>query len=386
MAQTIAVSIPLIAIVVLGVPSVQVGLLTAAQYAPVLVITPLLATRIDSVRRVPIMVFAHWARAAVYLAMALVSLGGFLTMPILVVMVLLAGSFTSAFDVATQAFVPNLVPRDRLVAANTRIQGSLSVAQVVGPSAGGFLVWSGRPWAAFAVFGVAFALSGAILVRARAQDTPSPVSGASFGRRFIEGYHAVFSHRILRSLLINAAWFNCFEQVMLTVFLVYSVRFAGMSEATVGMILGIGAGGAVIGAVAAGRLRTMRPRTALLVFSGMAALAPVGLVLVGPGKAWSTPIAIGVFVLYGVGVVAYNVHAVSLRQASTRSEQLGKVGATYRMFAYGAIGAGGVVGSALIGLFGLRHALVAAVIILAVGWAVMSSVLARAIGDREGEI
>lgn len=82
----------------------------------------------------------------------------------------------------------------------------------------------------------------------------------------------------------------------------------------------------------------------------------------------------------GVGVAAYNVVAISLRQRVTPQAGLGRVGAVYRMFAYGAIAAGAAVSGLLVSFAGIRGALVAAVVALVVGWFLMSIVLVRTLG------
>jgi hypothetical protein len=63
-----------------------------------------------------------------------------LSMQALLVAVLTFGALTVVFDVAYYSYVPHVVPRDLLVAANSRLQATYSIGQMGGPSAAGALV------------------------------------------------------------------------------------------------------------------------------------------------------------------------------------------------------------------------------------------------------
>lgn len=377
MAELIVVFVPFVAISILAVPSEQVGLLSAAAYAPVILVTPLLATKIDSIRRLPIMVAAHWGRAITYLGMVFLSLAGVMNLGILIVMVLIAGTCTAIFDLSTQVFIPNLVPGDELVSANSKIQGTRSAAQVAGPALGGLLIVAGKPWLAFAILALSYCLSASLLSRVQASERLAAVTGDSFIRRFLAGYKIAFSEPVLRGLLINSTWYNCFDQVMLTIFMVYAIRFANWSDFTVGLVLGIGAIGAIGGSLTATWLRRIPPKFALIAFSGLAALAPAALILVTDDSIVSISSGLIAFIVYGVGTVTYNIHSVTLRQLVTNKEQLGQVSAAYRMFAYGSVAVGGLISSFLISVLGLRGALIATVLALIIGWSIMSVYLHR---------
>lgn len=203
-----------------------------------------------------------------------------------------------------------------------------------------------------------------------------------FLRRFTEGYRIAFGHQVLRSLLINATWFNLFEQLMITTFLVYAVRYAGLTNGTVGIVVGAGASGAILGAAVSGRATRTGLRTRLILCSGLASISPSALIMVIDDRPWSIAYAIAAFFFYGMGIASYNVIAISLRQSVTPHADLGKVGATYRMFAYGAIAGGAALSGVLIGVAGEQGALATATLALIAGWIVMSCVLGYALTPK----
>jgi len=377
--QAIVVTVPLLAITYLGTPSDQIGLLSALQYAPVLIITPLLGAYVDGVRRRPLMVGAHLARGLIFFAATVIFAIGAMSTHVLMLLVLLAGIFTAAFDVAIQTFVPNTVPRDGLIWANSRIQGSLSFAQVLGPLLGAGLIAIGTPWPATALFAVGFFFAAALLLRSRAIEIIQPRQTQPFFSRLTEGLRIALLSRVLRTLLISSTWFNMFEQAFMATFLVFAVRSVGLDSAAVALILGAGAVGAVVGAAVSGWASkvSLRPVPRLLAYSGASAVAPIALGGLQSSGFATIAIAVGVFFVYGFGLTAYNVEAISMRQRNMPEGAQGKTGAAYRMFAYGALALGGLLSAALVGSFGLQVSMYAATGLLAAGWLALLPVYIR---------
>jgi MFS family permease len=162
---------------------------------------------------------------------------------------------------------------------------------------------------------------------------------------------------------------------MLTTFLICAIRHSHLTEGVVGVVIGCGAAGALLGVFLSARLRSQTLRLRLIVSSGAGAIAPIALLFVHDAGAVSIITAITAFFVYGVGVAAYNVQAISLRQAVTPPLGYGKVGATYRTFAYGSVGAGATLSGALVTFAGIYGTLVIATTTLIAGWIVMSGIL-----------
>lgn len=382
--QSIAVTVPLIAITYLATPSNQIGLISALQYLPVLIVTPLLGAYVDGVRRRPLMLLAHCARAVIYGAATVIFLLGGMTSNLLLALVLIAGAFTAAFDVALQTFVPNTVPTTELIYANSRIQGSLSFAQVMGPSLGAILIAIGAPWPVTALFAMGFAAAALLLLRNRAVESVTRADPTqSFRSRFTAGFRVAMRSRVLWTLLISSTWFNLFEQASIATFLVFAVRSVGLESSLVAFVLGAGAAGAVVGALVSNRIasRSDRPVLRLLVYSGMAAITPIALNILPGLETLTLAVAIAIFAVYGFGLTAYNVEAISMRQRNMPVGAQGKTGAAYRMFAYGALAIGGLLSSGLVTIFGLQLAMLIATACLVVGWVLLIPVYVRGLGD-----
>jgi len=382
--QSIAVCLPLLAVRKAHVASAEVGIISGLQYAPVLIVAPLLGAYIDGQRRLPWMRAAQWIRALSYGMAAAAAALGLLSFGTLIALVLIAGTFTATFDVATQAFVPNLVPKDNLGLANSRIQGSFSFAQVLGPTIGGLLLVLRAPWQTIAILGAGFGVAALLLLRIQADEQPvKRGADATMIQNLLSGFRAVWSNPVLSWLSASSIWFNIFEQALITTFLIYTVRSLRIPSGTVGLMIGIGAIGSIAGALSAGRrLAPSSSARGLILSSGLACVAPAALLVMRGDNLASLGIGAAAFFGYGVGVASFNVQSISLRQAIISPHMLGKTGAAYRFFAYGAIMIGGLVSGGFVASFGLSGALRVTVIALVAGWLGMSQWFRRAFPGR----
>lgn len=360
-------ALPLIALA-LHVPSSQIGLISFAQFAPVMLFTLVFGAWIDGISKTTPILISHASRLVVFAILGWLTAIQQVSLPVLLVGVFLAGTCTAAFDVAVQGFVPQLVPRQRLMAANGRIQLTSSIAQVVGPSLAGFLVGIGEPSIALLIIAATYALAFSVFAPAHAAirgDTQSTTTEPVL-RRLRAGLGFSIRDRVLVRLLAAGTVFNLLEQALISTFIVYGSRQLGFSLSTLGLLLSTSGAGAVLAALIMRGRGPKRPTATMLGWMVAATVVPLLLTTVTGGAIAKVTIGI-VFFTYGAGLVIYNVIAVTARQNRAPVDMRSRVGAVYRFFAYGALGLGGLASSALIAQFGLRAALLTVVSTMAVG-------------------
>ncbi|MCU0115970.1 MFS transporter [Curtobacterium poinsettiae] len=362
-------AMPLIALA-MHIPNAQIGLISFAQFLPVMLFTLLFGAWIDGTSKSTPMLVGHAGRAMVFGILGWLAAIDQLGLPVLLAGVFVAGTFTAAFDVAVQGIVPQLVAPSRLIAANGRVQLTYSVAQVVGPSLAGFLVGLSQPFVALLVIAATYAIACAVFAPARAASPRPERTGGSrpnvFGRLW-EGIRFSFSDRVLVRLLAAGTAFNLLEQALITTFLVYGNRELNLSASMLGLLLASSGAGAVLAAAIMRGRGPRRPTATMLGWMGAATLAPLLLITVSGHSVTSGSTIVVVFFTYGAGLVVYNVIAVSVRQHRASADMRSRVGAVYRFFAYGALGFGGLLSSALIATCGPRWALITIVLAMAAG-------------------
>jgi MFS family permease len=376
--QVTVLALPLTAVLTLEASASELGLLNAARFAPFIAVILFAGVWVDHRRRRPILIQTNVGRA---LLIALVPAAAFLDilrMELLYAVGFLVGVLTVFFDVAYPSYLPSLVGRRQLTAGNSRLEASRSAAEVGGPGVGGLLVQLVTAPFALLIDAISFVFSAVVLSTIRAPEPePANAERSPAWVAIREGFSFTFANRYLRPIAGEAATFNLFEQTIMTIFVIYAVRELELSAGLLGLIISIGAAGAFIGAVVA-RYPERRFGLGPTIVGSMliGCTAPLAL----PFITGSTPLIVPLFGLtffvWGLAIAVSNVHVVSLRQASTPDDLLGRMNASYRFFTYGAIPIGALIGGFLGEALGLRETLFVGSggLLLALLWIVASDV------------
>jgi MFS family permease len=355
--QVTMLALPLTAVLVLHASTFQVGLLTTAGYAAFLLIGLPAGVWVDRVRRKPVMVAADVTRMLVLASIPVAYGLGVLTLAQLYMVTFIHGVAAVFFDVAYLSLVPGLVGRQHVAEANAKLQGSVSVAQVSGPSAAGFLIGLLTAPVAFLADAASFAVSVLTLLIIRDREpAPGRAQRRSLRAEMAEGLRFVVTHPILRMIAGCTATANLFGSAMLAISVVFLVRQVHLGAATIGALTSLGAIGGVAGALSCGVLRRWIG-SARLIWLSLAVTLPFGLLIpvTFPGAGLAC-YAVGLFALSFGGVV-YNVHQASFRQLLCPHRLLGRMNATIRFLVWGTIPLGGLLGGALGSWLGNRAAL-----------------------------
>lgn len=359
-------ALPLLAAVTLDASPAQMGLLTAAGTAPFLLIGLSVGVLVDRLRRVPLLITADIARAALLAVVPVAWAFGWLNMTLLYAVALCVGAFTVVFEVASSSLLPALIGRENLVEGNGKLEASRSLAQTGGPGLAGVLVdVLGAPLAVLADAS-SYLVSAVFLLRLDAnEEAPSAAPGGP--RRALrevgDGLRAVFASPLLRPLVLCSATVNFFGYVFLAVYILYMTRDLGLGPAAVGLVFALGGVGALAGAALAGpAVRSFGRGPAMvgaMVLCGLSGMA-VPLAVVFPAVA--LPMVLVAEFAQWLFLVVYRVGEVSLRQEVTPNHLLGRVVATERFAVYGAIPLGSLFGGLLGEVVGVPLTLVVGMI------------------------
>lgn len=380
-AQVTQLALPLLVLGTLGATPTQVGIVAAMQYLPALCVTPFAGLVIDMFDRWSIILVANLVRAAALAIVPVLYLTDALTIPALCVIAFVVGSGTAVFDVAYLAYLPALVPQRHLVEANSKLQGSYSVAQIGGPGIGGLLIKAFGAWFAILVNVVAYLAAFVTMFLIRHREPPRASDAATAKPALADiftSFGLLWRHRILRLLTFQAGWFNLCEQAILTLFLVYAVTELRMDAGAVGLVLALGSVASLAGAVVAKRAGDLLgfPRV-LIVAIGAASAAPMLLLATGASPGRSFVLAMVTFAVYGFGLTIYNVHVVAFRQSVIPSDVLGRATAAYRVLTYGPFPLGAFLGGLLGEQVGLWNSILGFAIASIAGWSLFALACGR---------
>lgn len=347
-------ALPLVAIYTLDASPSMVGLIGTATFLPYLLFALWAGAWIDRRRRLPIMITTDVVRGVVLLGILGLAVTGTLTMWIMLGLVFVFSTCSVLFELCYYSFVPSIVPSRDLVAANSRLQASDSVAEVGGPGLGGVLVQLlTAPFALVAQM-ISFVVSAVTLASIRDREPqPEPPAGGAppIMAQIRQGLVTVVRAPLLRTLVVSAALYNFFANWVMALFPVFAVRALDLNAATIGLIRSCGAIGGVLGAVAAGRLIARLGIGSSYLASIVLPFVAFVVIAVTPANTAFTVVVLTLAFAASGFLVVSNVVAISVRQTITPTDLLGRMNATYKFISYGVIAlgtfAGGVVGDLL---------------------------------------
>ncbi len=358
-AQVTAFAVPLLAAITLHASSFQMGLLRAAEFAPFLVFTLPAGVWADLGIRRWLMIATCLVRGAFITIVPVAVLFGWLHLGVLYLVMFVMGSLKVVFEMAYQTYVPEIVERDKLVNANSKIMMSYALGQSTGPGLGGLMVeLLGAPMAVLADASTYF-LSAICLFKIKHQEIRARHRRGNILQQIADGFRYVGEEQHIRSLVCLITANNFFQNALMAILVLYATRDLSVRPGVFGMTVSFGGIGAVMGAFGAERLgRWFGPDPFVIWSTILAALAAFCFPLVNTGNlAGVIGLAIAYFVL-SAGGSAVTVFAWTIRQTLTPSPMLGRMNGAFRFIVTGIMPFGAFFGGWLGESIGIRATLV----------------------------
>lgn len=352
------VALPLVAISTLQADAAMVSLLTAATWLPWLLIGLPVGVWVDRWPRRRTLGIANLVSAVVLVTIPIAAWTNVLTMTMLLVAALLAGTAGIFLNVAFNAFLPHLVSSEDLMEGNSKLQTGASVAHVVGPGLGGLLAQAAGAVSGVLIDAFTFLVSAACLLAIRSKPEPRPSAGdhPAMLRQIAEGIGFIMRGSLLRAMLAVAALTNFAMLGITALRVVFLVRTEGVAPGTVGFVIGVGSLGGILGAALASRVSRRFGSARTYLVANLAA-APFVLLLPLGGHGWGlTLFAAGSFVALA-GATMSNVMTMTFRGNFVPAHLLGRVTAASRIFVFGTIPLGAVTAGILASTLGIQAAM-----------------------------
>jgi MFS family permease len=358
--QVSQLAIPWVAAVALHASPLEFLILGMLGFLPFILFALPAGVWVDRLRRLPILIAGDLARAVLLTLIPVLWAFDALRMWQLLVLQFTIGIFTVLFDVAYQAYLPALVAREELIDGNSKLQLTVSVAQVAGPSASGGLIAAITATYAIVLDAASFVISAIFMLRIRAPETsPERAEGAPRPKMWPEvkeGVRWVVGHPWLRAIAACTGTSNFFGSLTFSIALLYLTRSLHLSAVEVGVVFGVGSVGSIAGALSANRMqRALGVGRTILIPIMLSCVALLAYPLAP--RSSPLPVLIAGQALFGFGAVAYNITQVSLRQAITPERLQGRMNAAMRWIVWGTIPLGTIAGGAIATAYSLRAAL-----------------------------
>jgi MFS family permease len=371
------VALPLVAVLILNARPFQMGMLAGIGGFASLIFGLAAGLCVDRLRRRPILILMDLGRAAVLGSIPLSAMFGILRMQQIYAVVAVAGILTVLFDVAYQSYLPSLVERDQILEGNSKLSLSSSIAEIAGPGLTGILVQLLTAPIAILLDALSF-LASALTVWLVRKPEPQvfPTPRLDVWQELTAGMRAIAKSPIRRSLAGHAGTAGFFGGFFASLYVLYVISDLHLSPALLGAVMALGGVGNIIGAAIAPRLMRRAGIGAALIGSLLIMGAASLMIPLAHG---SVVRAMAFLMLAQMGDVCwpvFNVCELSLRQAVTPVEVLGRVNAAMQMLNRGFLPIGSVGAGILAEMIGLRPtlALGAAGLLLSSLWLVFSPI------------
>ncbi len=350
--QITFLGIPLLAVEVLQASALEASALYTLGWLPFLLVSLSAGVWVDRQRRRPFLIGSDTGRALVLLSIPAAYALGMLSIWQLYAVVFTTGVFSVFFDVAYQSYLPSVVERDQLVEANAALEVVQSGARIAGPSmAGGLIALLSAP-IAIVLDVVSYLVSAVLIMAIRRSETPhvpspqvQPQAQRSMVAEIRAGLRYVLAHPLLRPLAFFSALSNFGWSILEGLLIVYAVRELHLEADVIGVVFSVGNLGLLLAATLAKPL-TVRIGIGTTLM-GACALQAIGMVLIASTPAASLTLLTLGYAVRAFGVVVYNINQLSLRQAHTRPQMLGRMNATMRFVSWGTIPLGATFGGVL---------------------------------------
>jgi hypothetical protein len=355
--QVSELAIPLIAVLTLSAGPTAMGVLTALESLPSLLLVLFLGVLVDGVRRGRMLFWCNIGQGLLIATIPVAAAFEVLTLMQLYAVTFVVGGLALAYGLAHNAYVPVLVSdRRQLTAANSSIALTDSITAVAGPGLGGVLVQLLTAPVATAVDSASFLVAAFLQAQGRGPD-PTPPTRIRFGLSLREGFTVFRRQRGVFAITAGKGIFEFFQWGIIALFILYAVRELGLSAAEIGAVAVLGSFGPLL----AGLITPKVSRTFGTTWTSVVAAVLLGGNLLIPLAAGSDPVVIitigfGQFLL-GLGVVYLIIVRSTMLQREVAPGLLGRVGAVIRLVEWGPGPFGGLAGGLLGSALGLRPAL-----------------------------
>lgn len=280
-----------------------VGLVLAARYAPLILLSAVGGVWADRLPRRTVMLVADSCRGALHTLLAVLFLTGVVEVwHVLVIEALFSAA--EAFSVpAYQGLVPQALPDDDALQPATALNVmARNGALLLGPSIGtAVFVAAGAGWA-FAIDAATFVVALALLAGVHPRRRGEPVARTGMLRELGDGVREVTSRTWLWvTILVANLWLLVADGPFAVLGPTLGEQHYG-DTAAFGVVISVFGAGLIAGSVLGGRLAPRRPLVA-----GYAGLVPVSLAYVAFGLGIPFGLALGCSFVGGVGAATFDV-------------------------------------------------------------------------------
>lgn len=344
-------ALPLFAVTLTKDP-LAISAVSAASFLPWL-LSMIGGAVVDRVDRRRLIIGGQVVRGTAVAIFGVLVLTGQAGLALVYLVALVIGGGEVVVDSALQAAIPQ-VAGDDLDTANSRVaSGQLVAGEIVGGPLGGalFAISGALPFLLDAATFAVGAWLVALITRPLQEPADALAEPTSLREDIGEGLAFLRGQPVLRGMTAAVTLSNLADSAFTALLVLLVTEVVGGSEFSFGVLVAIGAVGGLGGALIAARFVSVFGRRVAIIAPFV--FMTVGLVLAG---LVANIVVLG-FAMFTVlfSIALYNVSGQSIRQRVTPDRLLGRVVASMRFFAMGAVPLGALGGGLIARYIGVQE-------------------------------
>jgi MFS family permease len=329
-----AIAVPLI-VYDITKSAMAMSITYALTFLPFVVVTPFGGILADRARRRTVLIYGDLgAGALVLLLAALVVMWPNTALPIYPWVFVIA-SISALYHPPFQSIIPSLVDEPRLAEANSYIQTSDNLINLLAPIAAGSVIAILGTLNSLLIDAASFFVSALLVtaIKLEVEEQADAEHPGSITQALKEGFQYAWSNAVIKYGCLLFFISNFAITIYHTNFMYYLVNTLRLTPTQVGITLALEATGALIGSMCALSIgRNFSGGRIILVCTILSGLATF--LLLVAGSYWSVGLACGVIEAFDAVIV---VTYFTLRQRIIPAEYLGRAVAITRLVSYAAI-------------------------------------------------
>ncbi|MBI5224175.1 MFS transporter [Candidatus Micrarchaeota archaeon] len=314
---------------------IQLGLVTALQFLPVLLLSPLGGLFVDRFSKRKLLFFTQGAFALLATGLGLLVTFDMIQVWMIYVFALLLGIISSINIPVEHAFILELVGKTELKNAVTLDNIQFNVARVLGPTIGSIIIFALGLSFCFLINGISYVALIMALIMMDPLKAPKIQAASAMHVQLFDGVRYIVSHRSLLYTLITLGIIGTMTyEFTVSLPLIAKFTFNGDAGTYASMTVAMGLG-AIFGGILTARQRNVSFKNFIL------ACFLLGLAILFASFAPTLPLFIGGMILVGFCSMYFLTSGRLLLQLETESNMIGRVMSFWSIAFVGSTAIGG---------------------------------------------
>jgi len=321
-----------------------VGFVAAAQFMPLILLTPFFGVLVDQVSTRIAAVVMHIILGLIASALAALTLSGNMTVEWLITLAFMHGLANSAYSPVRLALIPDLVRKEQFPSAVAIASMAFNISRFIGPGIAGAIVALYGLGSAYAINAITYLPVIYVLLIIRIDEhPPDPAAKKPYLAQLMEGLRYTGNHRRIRQIILLSGVSNFFGRGILELMPAFAALIFEGGSSVLAILMAAAGIGAILASLAFSSRRFQSHLHTLVVVGSIG----VGLSIVLFGLVNTLPMGIVVVLLLGMFASLVSIGSQTEVQILVENRLRGRVMSLWTLVIMGGPAIGSVVAGAM---------------------------------------